>query len=59
MNLVELIEQLELLKQDHPEAVNLDVRANDLDVFAVHLRRQEDDFIEIELFRPYALEELP
>ena len=59
MNLIELIEQLELIKQDHPEAAHLDVRVNDLDVFAVHLGHEEwkdyvADFVEIECFRPYA-----
>jgi len=63
MNLTELIEQLELIKHDHPEAAHLDVRANDLDVFAVHLRREEykeyaADFVEIELYRPHAFREL-
>ena len=62
MSLNELIEQLELIKQDHPDAAQLDVRANDLDVFAVWLRHEEHkdyaaDFIEIECFRPYVEEE--
>ena len=60
MNITELIEQLELIKHDHPEAARLDVRANDLDVFAVHLRHEKwkdyaTSFVEIELFRPHAL----
>jgi hypothetical protein len=52
MNLNELIEQLELIKQDHPYSAHLDVRVNDLDVFAVHLKHEDQDFIEIECFRP-------
>ena len=56
MNLSELIEQLELIKQDHPHAAHLDVRINDLDVFAVHLKYDGDqEFVEIECFRPFAL----
>jgi hypothetical protein len=56
MNLSELIEQLELIKQDHPDAAQLDVRINDLDTLADHLRADPDqNFVEIECFRPFAL----
>jgi hypothetical protein len=56
MNLTDLIEQLELIKQDHPHAAQLDVRVNDLDVFAVNLKHEDDEeFVEIECYRPYAL----
>jgi hypothetical protein len=56
MNLTEFIEQLELLKHDHPDAGTLDVRVNDLDVFAVHRKHDGDrEYIEIECFRPFAL----
>jgi hypothetical protein len=58
LTLTELIEQLELIKQDHPHAAHLDVRVDDLDVFAVHLKRDElGEFAEIECFRPWALSE--
>jgi hypothetical protein len=56
MNLNELIEQLELIKQDHPHSAHLDVRVNDLDVFAVNLKHEDQEFVEIELFRPFALD---
>ena len=56
MNLNELIEQLELIKQDHPQSAHLDVRVNDLDVFAVNLKHEDQEFVEIELFRPFALD---
>jgi hypothetical protein len=60
MNLTELIEQLELIKHDHPEAADFDVRAAGSDVFAIHLGHEEEkeyaaDFVEIELYRPFAL----
>jgi hypothetical protein len=37
MNLTELVEQLELIQQDHPHSARLDVRVSDLDIFGVHL----------------------
>ena len=58
MNITELIEQLELIKKDHPEAAHFDVRVNELDVFAVNLKHEEEElrgedyvenFIEIRL----------
>jgi hypothetical protein len=56
MNTPELIEQLELILHDHPEATNLDIRANGLDIFAVQLRQEDPtSFVDIELYRPYAL----
>ncbi len=56
MNLTDLIEQLELIKQDHPHSASLDVRINDLDAFMVHLNQDEGgEFVEIECYRPYAL----
>ncbi len=56
MNLNELIEQLELIQSDHPHAAHLDVRVNELDVFAVNLNHDGDqEFVEIECFRPYAV----
>ena len=45
MNTTELIEQLQLIIHDHPEAANLDVRVNERDIFAVHLRHEEGDFV--------------
>ena len=57
MNLTELVEQLELIQQDHPHSARLDVRVNDLDIFAVQLKHDEEqEFVEIECFRPFALE---
>ena len=57
MNLSELIEQLELIKQDHPHSAHLNVTAQDLDTFAVNLMRDEiEEYVEIECCRPYALE---
>jgi hypothetical protein len=54
MNLDELIEQLELLKRDHQDAAYLEVRVNELDVFAVHRELDGDqEYVEIECFRPY------
>jgi hypothetical protein len=59
MNLNELIEQLELIKSDHPHAADLDMRVNDLDVFAVNLQHDGDQaFIEIECYRPFAVTSL-
>jgi hypothetical protein len=65
MKFDELIEQLEMIIRDHPEAAHLDVRVSDEDVFAVNLKREEgsfrgedyvENFVEIELWRPYALD---
>jgi hypothetical protein len=54
MKLDELIEQLELIRSDHPHAAKLDVRVNELDVFDVNLRHDEDQsFVEIECYRPW------
>jgi len=56
MNLDELIEQLELLKRDHPEAAEYTVRTNALDVFMVNLADDGDGpYVELELYRPWAL----
>ena len=56
MTLNDLIEQLELIKHDHPHSADLPVRCNDLDVFAVNLDHDDDsEFVGIECYRPYAL----
>jgi hypothetical protein len=59
MNLSELIEQLELIKQDHPRSAHLNVKVWDEDVvgvYAVNLRRDEiEEYVEIECCDPYAL----
>jgi hypothetical protein len=57
MSLNDLIEQLELMKHDHPHSADLPVRCNELDVFAVNLNHDGDnEFVEIECCRPYAPE---
>ena len=58
MTLSELIEQLELIKKDHPEAAQLPVRdTGGLDTFMVNLADDGDDgfCIEIEFYRPWAI----
>jgi hypothetical protein len=56
MNLDELIEQLELLKRDHPEVAQYTVRTNVLDVFMVKVADDGDEpYVELELYRPWAL----
>jgi hypothetical protein len=57
MNLTELVEQLELIQQDHPHSAHLDVRVNDLDIFAVQLKHDdEQECVESKCFCPFALE---
>jgi hypothetical protein len=56
MSLSELIEQLQMIKDDHPDAAHLDVRINDLDAHVVWLRDDEGErFVEIQCARPWAL----
>jgi hypothetical protein len=60
MTLIELIEQLELIKYDHPEAASLEVRAADLATFTVNYlpdgcEIDSEPRVEIELYRPWAL----
>ena len=60
MNIDELIEELELLKQLYPASANLEVRAQGLAVLLVDLEDDGDGpYVELVYYRPWAIEGQP